>query len=209
MKWASRLGQEGIFHPVKTEKDRIRLSYTGSDDVNRATVIKFAPEPKTISGQEAFYAISLAPFGMADFEISIYPEINGQAPEAKDRSEAIHRLEESYRQWDEDCTTIETDNETFNKLVNRSKKDIRVLLTDVGYGRFPLVFVRAMLGLMPDVPAGTIRLSPSLPQGINRMVVKNLRVGNGSLDLLIHKNKDTHTTFKVLHNSTGLQVVTG
>jgi glycogen debranching enzyme len=73
----------------------------------------------------------------------------------------------------------------------------------------PLVFVKAMLGLIPDVPAGTVRLFPSLPQGINRMVIKNLRVGNGSLDLLIQKYNETHTTFKVLHNSTGLQVVTG
>jgi glycogen debranching enzyme len=72
----------------------------------------------------------------------------------------------------------------------------------------PLMFVRVMLGLMPDVPAGKVKLSPSLPKGISRMEVKNLRVGNGSLDLLIEKYNAV-TTFHVLHNSTGLEVVVG
>ncbi|KEO83389.1 amylo-alpha-1,6-glucosidase [Tumebacillus flagellatus] len=73
----------------------------------------------------------------------------------------------------------------------------------------PLTFVRVMLGLMPNVADGVLRLSPSLPRGINQMEVKNLRVGNGSLDLLIQKYNDQHTTWKVLRNTTGLQVISG
>jgi glycogen debranching enzyme len=70
-----------------------------------------------------------------------------------------------------------------------------------------LTFVRVMLGLMPDVPAGVIRIAPSLPKGLNEMQVTNLRVGNGSLDLLIQKYNDAHTTFKILRNTTGLQIL--
>ncbi|SEN31380.1 amylo-alpha-1,6-glucosidase [Lihuaxuella thermophila] len=164
--------QKGTIHPVETKKDQIRLSYTGSDDVDRATVIRFAPEPQKISGKEAYYSISLTPFGTAEFELSIFPEINGQAGEAKDRSAALHRLEESYRQWDEECTHVETDNETFNQLVHRSKKDIRVLLTDVGYGRFPvaglpiyavpfgrdsLIAALQLLAIHPEIAKGTLK----------------------------------------------------
>ncbi|MBL0385389.1 amylo-alpha-1,6-glucosidase [Tumebacillus sp. ITR2] len=73
----------------------------------------------------------------------------------------------------------------------------------------PLTFVRVMLGLMPTVADGVIRISPSLPKGLNTMQVRNLRVGNGSLDLLIQKYNDSHTTWKVLRNTTGLQVISG
>jgi glycogen debranching enzyme len=73
----------------------------------------------------------------------------------------------------------------------------------------PLTFVRVMLGLMPTVADGVIRISPSLPKGLHTMQVRNLRVGNGSLDLLIQKYNDSHTTWKVLRNTTGLQVISG
>jgi glycogen debranching enzyme len=73
----------------------------------------------------------------------------------------------------------------------------------------PLTFVRVMLGLMPDVPGGFIKIAPSLPDGLNVMEVRNLRVGNGSLDLLIQKYSAAHTTWKVLRNTTGLQVISG
>lgn len=71
-----------------------------------------------------------------------------------------------------------------------------------------LTFVRVMLGLMPDVPAGIVTVSPSLPKGIDHMEVTNLRVGSGFLDLLIQK-EGGHTTFKVLRNTSGLQIVAG
>ena len=71
-----------------------------------------------------------------------------------------------------------------------------------------LTFVRAMLGLMPDVPAGIVKIAPSLPKGIEHMEVTNLRVGSGFLDLLIQK-AGGHTTFKVLRNTSGLQIVAG
>ncbi|PWK16319.1 amylo-alpha-1,6-glucosidase [Tumebacillus permanentifrigoris] len=73
----------------------------------------------------------------------------------------------------------------------------------------PLTFVRVMLGLVPDVPGGTITIAPSLPDGLNSMEVRNLRVGNGSLDLLIQKYNASHTTWNVLRNTTGLQVISG
>ncbi|MFC4769342.1 glycogen debranching N-terminal domain-containing protein [Effusibacillus consociatus] len=165
-------GQEGTHHPVETGKDRIRLSYTGSDNVERATIVTFSPQPKTISEKEAVYTFSLAPFGTAEIDISITPEIDRERPQTRDRSEAIRRLEESYRQWDAACTTVETDNETFNALVNRSKKDIRVLLTDVGYGQFPvaglpifavpfgrdsLIAALQLFAINPDIAKGTLK----------------------------------------------------
>ena len=71
-----------------------------------------------------------------------------------------------------------------------------------------LTFVRVILGLMPDVPAGIVTIAPSLPKGIHYMEVTNLRVGSGCLDLLIQK-EGGHTSFKVLRNTSGLLIVAG
>ncbi|MGB8956162.1 MAG: amylo-alpha-1,6-glucosidase [Tumebacillaceae bacterium] len=71
-----------------------------------------------------------------------------------------------------------------------------------------LTFVRVILGLMPDVPAGIVTIAPSLPKGIHHMEISKLRVGSGFLDLLIQKQGE-HTTFKVLRNTSGLQIVAG
>lgn len=73
----------------------------------------------------------------------------------------------------------------------------------------PLTFLRVMLGLVPDVAGGTVTLAPSLPNGMNTMEVRNLRVGNGSLDLLIQKYNEHHTTWKTLRNTTGLKIISG
>ncbi|WP_018131199.1 amylo-alpha-1,6-glucosidase [Effusibacillus pohliae] len=165
-------GQKGTLHPVETSSCQIRLSYTGSDRVKRATIVAFEPKPKTISEKTAVYSLSLAPFGMAQIAISIVPVIDGQAPEIRDSAEAIRRLQASYAEWERECTVVETDNEAFNALVARAKKDIRVLLTDVGYGRFPvaglpifavpfgrdsLIAALQLMAINPDVAKGTLR----------------------------------------------------
>ncbi|GAX89504.1 amylo-alpha-1,6-glucosidase [Effusibacillus lacus] len=167
-----RQGQGGTLHPVVTDRNSIRFSYSGSDRLERATVVRFDPAPKTISGKEAFYSLTVSPFGTEILELSVVPEINGHAPQPKDRGEAIHCLQQSYQQWDNECTQIETDNDTFNSLVNRSLKDIRVLLTDVGFGRFPvaglpiysvpfgrdsLIAALQLFSFNPEIARGTLK----------------------------------------------------
>jgi glycogen debranching enzyme len=54
-------------------------------------------------------------------------------------------------------------------------------------GTLPL-FLQATLGLMPDAPCKILKIiRPKLPYWLEQVEVKNMRVGNGSVDLLFEK----------------------
>ena len=47
----------------------------------------------------------------------------------------------------------------------------------------PLLLLRVLLGLDPDVPSGSVRVAPSLPGGMDRLVVRGLRLWDGHVDV--------------------------
>jgi glycogen debranching enzyme len=47
----------------------------------------------------------------------------------------------------------------------------------------PLLLLRVLLGLDPDVPAGSVRVAPALPEGMDRLVARGLRLWDGQLDV--------------------------
>ena len=67
----------------------------------------------------------------------------------------------------------------------------------------PLLLVRAVLGLEPDVPTGVLRLSPALG-GASGLVVRGLRIGSRTLDISV----DVEGAVEV-SGAEGLEVVTG
>jgi len=68
----------------------------------------------------------------------------------------------------------------------------------------PAVALQAILGLQPDVVEGTILLRPYLPQGMDRLIVEGIRLGNGFLSVHVMRAESGLTTYRVLENSTGL-----
>ncbi|MFO7274441.1 MAG: amylo-alpha-1,6-glucosidase [Bacillota bacterium] len=87
----------------------------------------------------------------------------------------------------------------------------------------PLLLLRALLGLEPDVPGGVIRLRPVLPAWLGGLRVLGLHVGKGRLSFEVRRHPDgiaeagdpgmgrggTGTTVEILENTTGARVVTG
>ncbi|WP_426452817.1 glycogen debranching N-terminal domain-containing protein [Paenibacillus sp. S-38] len=68
-----------------------------------------------------------------------------------------------------------------------------------------VVFVQAMLGLVPDVLSGTIELSPCLPEGFGELTAERIRIGEGCLSLSVTKQGDTGgLRVDILENTTGL-----
>ncbi|MFZ5824722.1 MAG: glycogen debranching N-terminal domain-containing protein [Bacillota bacterium] len=65
----------------------------------------------------------------------------------------------------------------------------------------PLLLVRALLGLEPDVPAGRVRLAPCVPEELGGLRLTGLRIGQGCLDLVAR-----HGGVEILRNTTGLVV---
>jgi glycogen debranching enzyme len=65
----------------------------------------------------------------------------------------------------------------------------------------------AMLGLRPDAASGVLELaSPTLPSWLPELTIENMRVGDGVVDLLFHREAEA-TTVQVLHRSGDLSVV--
>jgi glycogen debranching enzyme len=47
----------------------------------------------------------------------------------------------------------------------------------------PLLLLRVLLGLEPDVPAGSVRVTPALSPGMDRLVLRGVRLWDGELDV--------------------------
>jgi glycogen debranching enzyme len=71
----------------------------------------------------------------------------------------------------------------------------------------PLMLIRTMLGLAADAPNRRLTLDrPILPAGLTKVVVRNIRVGEASCDLLLHRWRGL-TSAEVLRKDPGLEVV--
>jgi len=71
----------------------------------------------------------------------------------------------------------------------------------------PLVFLQVFLGLDPDAPNGVIRIRPDLPDGMNRLSVRRLRIGSGTLSLTVTRREGSAVpAVAVGHNSTGCEL---
>ena len=70
-----------------------------------------------------------------------------------------------------------------------------------------LMLMRTMLGLQPDAPSRRLTLDrPLLPAGLTKVVIRGLRVGDASCDLLLHRWRGL-TSAEVLRKDAGLEVV--
>ena len=71
----------------------------------------------------------------------------------------------------------------------------------------PLMLIRTMLGLHADASLGQLTLEkPDLPKDITKIVVKGLRVGDASCDLLLHRWRGL-TSAEVLRKDGPLEVI--
>ncbi|HEY8393216.1 MAG TPA: amylo-alpha-1,6-glucosidase [Thermaerobacter sp.] len=87
----------------------------------------------------------------------------------------------------------------------------------------PLLLLRALLGLEPDLPGGVIRLRPALPAWLDGLRVLGLRLGNGRLSFEVRRDprhaseagetaagrEGRGTTVEILENTTGARLVVG
>jgi glycogen debranching enzyme len=70
-----------------------------------------------------------------------------------------------------------------------------------------LMLIRTMLGLQADAPNKRLTLDrPILPAGLTKVVVRGIRVGEASCDLLLHRWRGL-TSAEVLRKDAGLEVV--
>jgi glycogen debranching enzyme len=70
-----------------------------------------------------------------------------------------------------------------------------------------LQMVRILLGLEPDLPAGRIYLDPALPAWCSRLELRNLRLGERHVRLLVERKPDGRHS--VTADAPGLEIIRG
>jgi glycogen debranching enzyme len=167
--------QNGTFGetlPDVHEYRKVIKGYKGKDGIERQTHICWDRNETAIheNGTVAF-TLELAPKERQAVTFFIAPFIDGKGPEQIPVNQAIEQLKASYKEWDENTTSVVSDLPLFDHLYNRGLQDLRVLLTDLGHGSFPvaglpwyavpfgrdsLIAALQMLPAEPNVAKGTL-----------------------------------------------------
>lgn len=171
-------GEIGQRSGEEQSENGISYYYDGADDVKRATKVSWDREAKSVSKEEGItFGFSLNHGEAQSLTFTIKPEIDGKSGTAIAPETALEKLESSYKKWEAGTTKIETDYPALQRLVERGILDLRVLLTDIGYGDFPvaglpwfgvpfgrdsLIAALQMLPFNPAIAKGTLRTMASM-----------------------------------------------
>lgn len=147
--------------------------YVGTDEVKRSTKITWDKDVKKITEcGDLTFEFNLLHEEEDGFTIRIEPQI-GELSEKVILPQCIaqKQLEQSNMLWYEKITKVKTDHEQLQRLIDRGVGDLRILLTDLGHGQFPvaglpwfgvpfgrdsLIAALQMLPLYPIIAKGTL-----------------------------------------------------
>lgn len=117
----------------KYDGTALSLAYIGLDNVFRQTRIEFSQKPTGVrtgpEGAEIMYQIELKGHESRMLDLTIKPLVGTERKRTRNFDSLTDSLKESYAEWEARSTKVETDNELFNAVLERSQRDIRQLLT--------------------------------------------------------------------------------
>ena len=157
------------------DQNSLTFHYNGADDIKRATRIQWDTPlvPKEVKeGGEITFALTLQHQESKSTTFMVIPLENRETrTDLLPVNEALEELKSSYKSWSAGLASVETDFEPLQRLVDRGLSDLRVLLTDMGYGNFPvaglpwfgvpfgrdsLIAALQMIAFQPEVAKGTL-----------------------------------------------------
>ncbi|MEO8456480.1 MAG: glycogen debranching N-terminal domain-containing protein [Chloroflexota bacterium] len=116
----------GLLEEPALMGDSIDLGYTGTDGVTRSTSVQFEPAPDSLAGDPdiviATYTLRLEAQESRLIRVTICLDDRKSPTE-----ELFAVVTASHNDWLESTTRIETDNEFFNAILQRSLDDVRLL----------------------------------------------------------------------------------
>ena len=108
------------------------LAYIGEDDVFRETIIELDPMPGelelTTGRARGKWSVELEPGRRTDLLLTAEPSIGGRRRARRRPGTAAAELDRASVDWSASCTSIESDNELFNGLIERAMHDLRALI---------------------------------------------------------------------------------
>lgn len=132
-----RLKRGRILKP-KYDGRALSMAYLGLDDVFRQTRVEFYPLPTRVDtgpeGAQVTYHVALEAHEMKALNLTFKPIVGTERRRTLSFDSVSTTLGQSYHEWDAASTTIDTDNEMFNAVLDRGRRDIRQLLTKTPKG---------------------------------------------------------------------------
>jgi glycogen debranching enzyme len=157
--------------PAVVDGAAVRLAYRGLDKVVRATTLAFAPAPHRLREDGAEYRLTLAPGRTVELTVVASASAEPAAPRPiLGFGEALRRRRAASA--GQDGAEVRSDHDLFAVWVQRSRRDLRLLLTQTPdgavpyagipwyvapFGRDALVTALQVLPFEPAIAAGTLR----------------------------------------------------
>ncbi|MFC4737356.1 glycogen debranching N-terminal domain-containing protein [Bacillus daqingensis] len=165
-------GKTGQKRPPILAPNSLTLRYLGADHVERSTKATWKPDASSVSEKgEVVFSCSLEHDEAEVIDVQIAPSLKQEETRTLAFDEALERLREQYKDWKTNTTTVKTDHAPLQRLIDRGLTDLRVLLTDLGHGAFPvaglpwfavpfgrdsLIAALQMLPFNPSIAKGTL-----------------------------------------------------
>ncbi len=163
--------QRGEILPVAVSKDTIVYAYRGLDQRQRETRVAFNPNPTSISATGARFVLNLGRRETIVIQLTVAAD--GQQRRSLKGRQRFDVVAADYNAWMEGCSQVFTDNEFFNRVMQRSLADIRMLLSetkagerypaagtpwfDALFGRDSCIAALQLLPYRPDIARQTLR----------------------------------------------------
>jgi glycogen debranching enzyme len=129
-----RRAHSGKIFPPEIDKQSVTFGYLGLDGVSRTTTVSSSLEPAKATESDMRFHLDLASGEQKEFAILI-------SCDAGPRTTPLTYLEavcaRNDRRYEIDSVEIYTANEQFNDWLNRSRADLRMMITDTGEGQYP------------------------------------------------------------------------
>jgi glycogen debranching enzyme len=144
------------------------LRYRGLDGVDRSTRVRSSRTPDRTAERSLFFRVALEPHACAEMELTVTCEVNGRVVSGPRYGDAVEaRRQEAYAPQ----ATVISPNYDFNRWMQRSSADLRMMVTNTPHGRYPyagipwystpfgrdgLITAIELLWAAPDVARGVL-----------------------------------------------------
>ena len=165
--------RRGVRLPARIGEAEAELGYRGLDDVVRTTTLAFSPAPDRLDATGADYRLLLKPGLSAEITVVASATSHpASVPIPLGYGEALRRRRAVTEPLDRGGTEVRTDHDLFAVWVARSRRDLRLLLTETPdgfvpyagipwyvapFGRDALISALQVLPFEPALAAGTLR----------------------------------------------------
>jgi glycogen debranching enzyme len=165
-------GKVGSRTGVEMGAHSLTYDYEGADNVRRSSIVSWDREPIEVKEGYVNFEFNLIHGEEQTLTFKVNPVIDGERGTVYSPDVAYRKLVTSYQSWNDKTTNVKTDYLPLQRMVDRGVSDLRLLLTDLGYGPFPvaglpwfgvpfgrdsMIAALQMLSFNPEVAKGTLR----------------------------------------------------